>query len=99
MAELVHSFIGCARPQSKQPVVANWVEQCGQTAWDWNVSKDFWHFEQRQNSPSGGDVLQDGQKNPPWRGNFARRSKARACCIPLQQFITMKTERTPNQAN
>jgi hypothetical protein len=29
------------------------------------VSNGFAHFEQRQYSPMGGDVLQDGQKYPP----------------------------------
>ncbi len=94
----IQSFMGLSLPQSRHLVWENWVEQWGQTPWVWKVSNGWPHFPHFQYSPIGGAVLQVGQAKPSRRGSLARRKRARACCRPLQQFISMKTAIAPNQS-
>jgi hypothetical protein len=96
-AGTTHSLRGCTPPQSKHCVPGNWAVQYGHTAWLWNVSNGWPHCPHFQSAPIGGAVLHLGQANPSRRGNFSNRHKARACRSPLQQFMSMKTARTPNQ--
>src|SRR5437667_11340386 len=91
--------MACSPPQSRHLVTANWVAQCGQTAWVWKVSKGWLHREHFQKSPTGGAVLHLGQANHSRRGNFAKCDSACAWRRPLQQFITMNTDRTPSQGD
>ena len=79
-----------------QRTAGNWAPQTGQTPGCWKISKGCPHWAHFQASPTGGAALQTGQAKPSRRGNLSRRNNARACCSPLQQFMSMKTAMAPD---